>query len=205
MGTSRLPLAVALAVIVLGGVFLVNAFLGERTDSAAATSPALQTLERARETKSTDERMAEPLSRERIAVESKADLPTPPPPPVEEAKPADLRAVEKAQWEKEFAGLKRTELLEASTKISRKLGELTSAPIIAEFDAGRYEVVGHGNSLSSDNENWDHAKIYGVQFTRDSDEIRLAVLSESTYPEFYAIKRKILWLENQADQPERRD
>lgn len=107
---------------------------------------------------------------------------------------------------KEFAGLKREALEKARDKISHELSELAREPITTWFDAGRYEVVGHGLTYSFGEETWDHTKVNAVRLNSPgTDEIRMVVLPESQYPEFYVVKRKILWLENQMQQPERQD
>jgi hypothetical protein len=203
MKVSRAQVVAALAVVCLSIVVCAYLFLGEGARPTVLIQPAIRAAEYPSAQKATDEIVADHGPSARIAAAAKAPSPTPP--PIEESKPVDPRVAEEAQWEKEFAGLKRSDLTDASWKLGEKLGDLALEPLMAEFDAGRYEVIGHGKTDSSDHTTEGVVEVHAVQYRQDSDEIRKAVLSEAKYPELYAMRRKVLWLETQAQRPELQD
>jgi hypothetical protein len=205
MNVSRLQIGIILVGVGFMVAVCAYSFRFGSSQPTSLASPTLQVLGHSNVSGTDDDSVVDHLSSETPAVEEESRVSARALPPIKELKPADLRAMEKAEWEKEFAGLERTALLKALGDLNHELEGLTSEPIQNEFDAGRYQVVGHGKKYSFDNETWDHAQIGAVRFPADTDEIRKVVLQESQYAELYALKRKTLWLKQQAQLPERQD
>ena len=120
--------------------------------------------------------------------------------PSKESVPPQTYPTEEELLEKEFAASKPAELLKERDRVKDHLNELTREPFHTWYEAGRYDVIGHGKTYSYDEATWSHADVSTVIMGGDTNgEIRKVTLPEYEFPEFYVMKREILWLEKRAE------
>jgi len=182
-------LGVACGVICL--IVLWNAYSADG-NARPVENPSTKTLGRL------EEKQARP-GPAHSASETTQRTPTPRPTPVTLGQgPATTPAQEEAAlWLEECNQLHPEQLDELARTLVHELHAASVADFEMRLNGGMYEVIGKGNEW--DGTGWDESLVMHVQVPPEAEgEIRRVILSEAEFPDFYYLKRKILWTRERA-------
>jgi hypothetical protein len=185
---KALPLAVAFAVVVLAGVGYValrsptgetRAVEGARSSSEAPASGAKPSAELVGEK---PENRARPMA-------------APP------AKPK-TEATEVEGWAAKYASASSAVLLAQRQALDDGLQRLSKPELDKRLAAGQFEIVGEGRTYHG--QRADDDLIFEVVMQLDTNDTRKVTLPQNEFPEMYAMKREMSWIQNRVDELDRK-
>jgi hypothetical protein len=104
---------------------------------------------------------------------------------------------EAAAWLAEYKSLNAEQFDELAAETVKELYVASKEAFDMRFDGGMYDVLGKGNEW--DGSGWDETLVMQVRQPSDlTSEIKRVVLSESEFPDYYFLKRRMLWARDRA-------
>jgi len=187
------PLRALLLAVALLGLALLGVWFAWGPDEAAPREPQTAMDARASGTPSSSSTLEQPggLEPGRTGAIEPGAAPFRTTPPVQEAP----GLTETAAWEAEFRGLTRDQLLEMRNALKATLDEAKAQEFELRFSTGSFITVGTGLNYSFSD--WDQRLISQVRMPNTEDgPILKDTLPPTEYPELYALRRKLKWLED---------
>lgn len=100
-------------------------------------------------------------------------------------------------WQREFHHLNAEQLDDLAEEVVRELYVASKDAFEIRFEGGHYDVLGTGNKWNG--AGWDEKLVMQVrQPPEPGGEIRRVILSGAEFPDYYLLKRKILWARTRA-------